>query len=60
MKADCLFAGFNLNRIIQQQGQKKAHFMNDALQTRGNIYLNVEAWLMFAHPYQNFSLCAWV
>jgi len=35
MKTDFLFAGLNLNRIIQKKKcQKKAHFMDDALKTR--------------------------
>jgi len=32
--------------------------MDDALKTRGIIYLNVETWLLFATPYQNFWLRA--
>jgi len=28
--------------------QKKAHFVDDALKTRGIIYSNVEIWLLFA------------
>jgi len=36
MKAVFLFAGFNLNRIIQKKKcQKKVHFMDDALKPRG-------------------------
>jgi len=51
MKADFLFAGLNWNRIIQKkQCQKKAHFMDDALKTRGVIYLNVETGFLFAPP----------
>jgi len=51
MKADFLFADLNLNRIIQKKKcQKKAHFMDDALKTRGIIYLNFESWLLFVPP----------
>jgi len=32
--------------------------VDDALKTRGNIYLNVETSLLFAPPYQNFWLRA--
>ena len=39
MKADFLFVGWNLNRIIQKKKyQKKAHFMGDALKTRAIIF----------------------
>jgi len=38
--------------------QKKAHFVDDALKTRGIVYSNVEIWLLFAPPYQNFWLRA--
>ena len=33
--------------------------MDDALKTRGIIYLNVETWLLFSPPYQNLWLRAW-
>jgi len=35
--------------------------MDDALKIRGIINLNVEIWLLFAPPYQNFWLhtCMW-
>jgi len=33
--------------------------VDDALKTRGIIYLNVETSLLFATPYQNFWLRAW-
>ena len=60
MKADFLFAGLNLNRIIQKKKcQTMLHFMDVALKTRGIIYLNVETWLLFAPPYQNFWLRAY-
>jgi len=43
MKADLLFTSINLHIIIQEKKRhKKAHFMDDALKTRGIIYLNVE------------------
>jgi len=49
VKAGFLFAGLNLNRIIQKKKyQKKAHFIDDALKTRAIICLNVETWLLFA------------
>ena len=55
IKADCLFAGSSLNRIIQKnEYQKKAHFVDDALKTRASIYLNVETWFCLPPPYQNF------
>ena len=42
VKSDFIFAGLNLNRIIQKKKcQKKAHFMDDILKTRGITYLNV-------------------
>jgi len=60
MKADFLFAGLNWNRIMQKkQCQKKVHSMDDALKTRGIIYLNVETGFLFATPHQNFWLHAW-
>ena len=50
-KTDFLFAGLNLNIIIQKKKcQKKAHFVDDILKTRGIVYLNVETWLLFAPP----------
>jgi len=33
--------------------------VDDALKTKGIIYLNVETSLLFAPPYQNFWLRAW-
>jgi len=51
MKADFLFDDLNLNRIIHKKKcQKKAHFVDDILKTRGIIYLNFETWLLFAPP----------
>jgi len=51
MKADFLFAGLKLNRIIQKKKcRKKVDFMDDALKTWSIIYLNVDAWLFSAHP----------
>jgi len=38
IKADFLFAGLNLNRIIQKKKCEKKHFMDGALKTRG-IYI---------------------
>jgi len=43
----------------EQKRQKNAPFVDDALKTRGNIYLNVETSLLFVPPYQNFWLRAW-
>jgi len=34
--------------------------MIDALKTRDIKYSHVEAWLLFAPPYQNFWLRAWL
>jgi len=34
--------------------------MIDALKTRGIKYSHVETWLLFAPPYQNFWLRAWL
>ena len=50
MRANFLFTGLNLNRTIQSEKEvpERAHFMDDALKTRGIIYLNVETWLLFA------------
>ena len=43
MKADFLFVGLNINTIIQKKKrQEKAHFVDDALKSSGNIYLNVD------------------
>jgi len=51
VQADFLFAGLNLNRIIQKiKSQNKANFVDDALKTRGIIYLNVDTRLLFATP----------
>jgi len=51
MKAGFLFAGLSWNTLIQKKKcQKKAHFMVDALKTRGIIYLNVETWFLFTPP----------
>jgi len=33
--------------------------MDDILKTKGIIYLNVESWLLFAPPNQNFWLRTW-
>jgi len=42
MKADFLFAGVNLNRIIQKKKYpKKTYFLDDALKTRSIIYFSV-------------------
>ena len=39
-KTDYLFAGLNLNRIIQKKKrQKKAHFMDDALKQGALSYI---------------------
>jgi len=49
IKTDFLFAGLHLNRIIQKtKCQKKAHFMDNALNTSGLTHLNVDTWLLFA------------
>jgi len=48
MKADFLFAGRNLNRIIQKKVSEKGIFLDDALKTRAIIYFNDETWLLFA------------
>jgi len=49
IQTDFLFAGLNLNRIIQKKKRhKKAHYLDDALKTSGMIYSNVETWLLFA------------
>jgi len=37
---------------------EKAQFMDDALNTTGIIYLNVETWFLFA-THQNFWLRVW-
>jgi len=51
MKANFLFAGFNRNRKIQKNKcYKKAHFMDNALKTRGIIYLNVETSVLVCPP----------
>ena len=56
MRANFLFTGLNLNRTIQSEKEvpERAHFMDDALKTRGIIYLNVETWLLFAPPPSKF------
>jgi len=48
MKIYILFAGINLNLIIQKKAPENVCFMDDALKTRGIEYLNVETWLLFA------------
>ena len=54
MKAVFLFTGLNLDIIIQKKKrQKKAHFMDDALKTRGTVYLNVETGLL-SSPFPKF------
>jgi len=59
MKKDFLFAGLNLNIIIQRnRARKNANFTDDASKTRDIKYLNVETLLLFATPCQNFSLRA--
>jgi len=51
MENNFLFAYLNLNRIIQKKKRQRiVHFMDDALETRGIIYLNIETWLLFASP----------
>jgi len=58
MKADLLFVGLNMNVIIQKKmRQKKAHFVDDALNSRSIIYLNADT-VVVCHPYQNFWLRA--
>jgi len=43
VKTDFLFAGLNLDRIIQKKKcQRKAYFVDNALKTRGITYLNLE------------------
>jgi len=50
-----LIAGLNLNIIIQNKKlQKIAPFMDDALNTSGIKYFNVETWLLFAPPLSKF------
>jgi len=51
MKADFLFVGLNMNIIIQKKmRQKKAHFVDDALNSRSIIYLNADTLLLFSPP----------
>jgi len=38
----------------EKEAPEKGHSMDDALKTRGIIYLNVETWLLSARPYLNF------
>jgi len=60
MKIDFAFAGLNLNIIIQRKRTRKMHVLGIMLvKTRGIKYLNVETWILFAPPYQNFWLRAW-
>jgi len=40
--------------------QKNGRLMDDALKTRVTKYFNVETWLLFAPPYLNFWLRAWL
>jgi len=42
-----------------KSAKKNAPFVEDALKTRGIIYLNVETSSLFAPPCQNFWLRAW-
>jgi len=57
MKIYFLFAGINMKHITKK-APKNACFKDDALKTRGIEYLNVDIWLLFAPPYQNFWLRA--
>ena len=60
MKAVFLFAGFNLNRIIQKKKcQKKVHFMDDALKPRGLFIWMLRLGCCLS-PNQNFWLRAWL
>jgi len=55
MKEDFLFVGLNMNIIIQKKmWQKKAHFVDDALNSRSIIYLNADTFLLFAPPLSKF------
>jgi len=51
VKADFLFVGLNINIIIQKKmRQKEAHFVDDALKSRGIIYFNANTLLLFSPP----------
>jgi len=55
MKADFLFISLHLKIITQKKNrQKKTHFIDDALKTRGITYLNVETGLLFAPSVSKF------
>ena len=55
MKMEFLFAGLNLNIIIQKKKyKKKANFMDDVLKIRAILCLNVETWLLFAPHLSKF------
>ena len=49
MKIDFVFAGLNLNIIIQRKCARKMHVLWIMLvNTRGIKYFNVETWMLFA------------
>jgi len=59
MKLD-IFAGLNLNinSLFRKKRHKNGRFTDDALKAGDIKSLNVETWLFFAFPYQNFWLRA--
>jgi len=44
----------------EKRSSRKSTFFDDALKTRGTIYLNVETWLLFALPIKisGYKLCS--
>jgi len=59
MRADfCICRLKSEQNYSEKQVPEKAHFIGDASKSRDIIYLNVETWLLFAPPHQNFWLGA--
>jgi len=55
VNADFILTGLNLNRTIQKKSSTKNRIL---WMITGHYNLNVETWLLFASPNQNFWLRA--
>jgi len=56
MKINFVFAGLNLNTIIQRKKRQKNVLWTMLAKTKGIKYFNGETWMLFDHYYQNFWL----
>jgi len=59
MKIDIVFAGLNLNIVIEKKTPERCTFYGWCLWKQGTINdFIVETWMLFAPPYQHFWLRA--